>query len=156
MLRLRLRLLSLKGFTIGTLRHPIEQQGFRVRMTSSGDLPAVRIDADAIARAVLNLIGNAMKYSGESREIDVSVGCDGREATVRVRDHGIGVPAAERERIFDEYHRLADTPPEVAGAGLGLTIVRHAVAAHGGRVSVEDAPGGGSVFALHLPVLPAP
>lgn len=141
---------------IDTLRRPIEQQGFSVRMTTSGNPPAVRIDADAIGRAVLNLVGNAMKYSGEAREIEVSVGCDGGEATVRVRDHGVGVPPAERERIFDEFHRVPDTASEATGTGLGLTLVRHTVTAHGGRVSVEEAPGGGSVFALHLPVRPAP
>lgn len=148
-------LVAVVRHAIATLRRPIEQQGFRLQLTLPEQLPMPRLDADAIEQAVLNLVGNAMKYSADAREIEVTVATIGAEAVVRVRDHGIGVPAAERERIFERFHRAPGTTLETTGTGLGLTLVQHAVTAHGGRVTVEPAPGRGSVFSLYLPLAAA-
>ena len=103
----------------------------------------------AVEQALRNLVENAIKYSARGSVITIDVQCLEHENQVRVIDHGRGVPEAARELIFERFHR-ADR--RGVGSGLGLSIVRRVAEAHGGRVSVEDAPEGGAVFILHFPV----
>jgi signal transduction histidine kinase len=111
------------------------------------------IDRDAITRALVNLIDNAMKYSGESKEILVNSSRAGGFATVAVIDHGIGVQREDRERIFEKFYRGGSSLlHDVKGSGLGLTIVKHIVDAHHGQIKVESKPGSGSTFTVHLPI----
>jgi two-component system phosphate regulon sensor histidine kinase PhoR len=113
------------------------------------------VDADAIEQAVLNLLTNAMKYSGQERTIDLGVRHDGAVVVIDVTDHGIGIPADEQPRIFEKFYR-ASTPENnhIPGTGLGLTLVEHILRGHGGRVGVRSTPGAGSTFSLVLPVNP--
>ncbi|MBM3744882.1 MAG: HAMP domain-containing histidine kinase [Acidobacteria bacterium] len=135
------------------LEYQLAQGGFDLRIDADPEVPDVRADPEALAQAVGNLLSNAMKYSGERRQIEVSLRRDGRHAVVRVRDHGIGIAPEEHARIFEGFYR-APLPDgrEVPGAGLGLTIVDQIVKAHGGQVTVESQPGQGSTFSLWLPI----
>jgi signal transduction histidine kinase len=136
-----------------TLQYPLAQQGFQLRVEIENGLPATRVDADAIEQAVLNLLTNAMKYSGESREIDLQLHRQGGQAVIEVRDKGMGIPRKEQPRIFEKFYR-APTPENlrVPGTGLGLTLVEHIAKAHGGYVEVQSEPGKGSAFSIHLPL----
>ncbi|MSR62861.1 MAG: HAMP domain-containing histidine kinase [Planctomycetes bacterium] len=111
----------------------------------------VEVDAEALRRALLNLVENALLHSGSSA-LDLALEGDGAGGIVlRLRDHGRGVPSPERERIFEPFARLehADAAP---GTGLGLAIVREVALGHGGRASVRAPESGpGAVFELHLP-----
>lgn len=115
-----------------------------------------RVDPEALEQAILNLLGNAMKYSGDSREIRVTLALDGTRALVRVADRGVGVPSSEQARIFRNFYRTATAAGLSTGTGLGLALVRHFAEAHGGEVSVESEPGHGSVFTIALPVTSGP
>jgi signal transduction histidine kinase len=110
------------------------------------------------------LISNAVKYSGKSRQIEVSAQIIRKsrprrwpkrrqtEVQIRVEDHGIGIEPAERAGIFEPFKRgAAAAAAQIPGNGLGLYLVRRIVAAHGGEVRVQSAPGRGSVFTIHLP-----
>ncbi len=132
----------------------LQREGFVLELTAPGDpLPPVRIDEAAIGHALGNLVDNAIKYSGDSRRISVTLAVSGGEMVVAVRDFGIGIPREEHTRIFDRFHRVGSgLVHDVKGSGLGLAIVKHIVDAHSGRITVESAPGRGSVFALHLPL----
>ncbi|HEX2163976.1 MAG TPA: HAMP domain-containing sensor histidine kinase [Thermoanaerobaculia bacterium] len=132
----------------------LRQSGFRLTWRPpAGPLPPVAFDPAAIAHALANLLDNAVKYSGDAREIEVTLGRRGGEAVLAVRDWGIGIPKDEHEKIFDRFHRVSTgLVHDVKGTGLGLSIVRHVVAAHGGRVEVESRPGQGSRFAIVLPL----
>ncbi len=101
----------------------------------------------ALEQALRNLVENAIKYSARGSTITIEVS---KTPSIRVIDRGRGVPFEEREMIFERFHR-ADR--RSGGSGLGLSIVRRVAEAHGGKVSVEDAPGGGSVFVLSFPRL---
>ena len=140
-----------------TMAYPLEQHGFSLRVHVDDALPAASIDADAVEQAILNLLTNAMKYSGSGRVIDLRLARDGRHAVVSVRDEGIGIPPADQERIFEKFYRVA-TPENlrIPGTGLGLTLVDHIVKAHGGSITVESEPGRGSVFSILLPLAPEP
>ncbi len=115
-------------------------------------LPLLLVDPDAILQAVTNLLDNAVKYSGDSPRIALTLARRGGRVEIAVRDHGIGIVADEQEKIFERFHRVGTgLVHDVKGSGLGLAIVRHVVEAHGGVVTVESVPGRGSTFTLHLP-----
>jgi signal transduction histidine kinase len=140
------------------MQFPLAQQGFHLRFSVERDIPELRADPDAIQLAILNLLTNAMKYSGDAREIDLRVGVRGAarngEAVIEVADHGLGMAADEQKHIFEKFYRAPSHESRlIAGTGLGLTLVAHIVKAHGGRVEVESAPGSGSTFSILLPVL---
>jgi signal transduction histidine kinase len=138
---------------VGTMSHQFEQGQFRVAVSAAPGLPPVRADVNAVERAVENLLANAMKYSGDSRRIDVTVGADGGQVVVSVRDHGIGIPRREQRRIFRKFYRVQqELGGGPQGTGLGLAIVDHTMRGHGGFVRVESEPGAGSTFSLHFPV----
>jgi signal transduction histidine kinase len=105
----------------------------------------------AISRAVGNLIDNAIKWSPDGAPVEVTV----RDGTVTVRDHGPGIDAADQPRIFDRFYR-APAARTLPGSGLGLAIARQVAEAHGGTITAEPAPGGGSLFTLRLPMVGGP
>jgi len=109
-------------------------------------------DAARIERVLDNLIGNAVKYSPEGGPITVGLAVDLDWAVLSVRDEGIGVPADDRERIFEQFHRAANAAEHFPGTGLGLFSVRQIVQAHGGTIHVESPAGRGSTFVVRLPV----
>lgn len=135
----------------------LKQEGFVLRLElPPTPLPPVRMDVEAIAQAFVNLLDNAAKYSGSARAIEVCVARQGKYATLAVTDHGIGIPAAEHEKIFEKFYRVGSSlVHDVKGSGLGLSIVRHIVEAHSGRITVASKPGQGSVFTIWLPLAAA-
>ncbi len=139
------------GFEV-RLRH----DGFAVRFQTPGEaLPDVEMDKDAVSQALHNLLDNAVKYSGASKEIAVRLAPDGDGVRLSVEDHGIGIPRPEQDKIFDRFHRVGTgLVHDVKGSGLGLSIVHHIVKAHRGRVAVESEPGKGSAFSIWLPAAP--
>jgi signal transduction histidine kinase len=142
--------------------------GVRVDVGIEPRLPAVTGDAGALRRAVDNLVSNALKYGGEGRWIGVRARAeparDPREVQVIVADRGLGIDPVDQTRVFQPFFRAASaTAAQIHGTGLGLSLVKSIVENHGGRVTLESAPGRGSTFTLHLPVavegrapLPAP
>ncbi len=138
--------------TARAMQYPLEQQRFTLSVEVEEDLPMARVDRDAIEQAILNLLDNAMKYSGESRDIALKLRSENGEAVISVSDQGAGVDPAERARIFEQFYRAAGPDGDrIPGTGLGLTLVQHIADAHGGRVTVESTVGEGSTFSLHLP-----
>jgi signal transduction histidine kinase len=138
---------SLKTFEVQLAQH-----GFRVVFEApERPLPPVIIDADAISRAFLNLLDNAMKYSGDSREIKVRLSKRDEYVTISVTDHGIGISREERDKIFEKFYRVSTgLVHDVKGSGLGLSIVRHIVEAHRGLLTLNSRPGAGSTFTIYL------
>jgi len=132
--------------------HIIKQAGFSLLEERSEERLQVCADPEALTQALSNLLGNAVKYSGRSREIRLGVHRRGREAEIQITDRGIGISKSDQKRIFESYYRAPEAAAEAAGAGLGLALVRHFAEAHGGRVTVASEPGKGSTFSLWLPL----
>ena len=146
-------LADIVGASARAMRYPLEQQRFTLEVHVDEGLPAVSVDRDAIEQAILNLLSNAMKYSGTSRAIGLRLRRADAEAVIEVADHGIGIAPTEQERIFEQFYRVPTQANDgIPGTGLGLTLVRHITEGHGGRVSVASVPGEGSTFAVHLPL----
>lgn len=129
------------------------QGQFTVHVEVEPRLPRVRVDEGAVVQAIENLLANAIKYSGESREIDVHVGRANSHVCVSVKDHGVGISRRDQKKIFRKFYRvdrgLGGGPQ---GCGLGLAIVDHTMRGHGGFVRVDSEPDRGSTFTLHFPI----
>ena len=139
--------------TLESYRFEIEQNGFQFEQKIDNDLPQVYVDREAIARSLLNLVNNAVKYSATEKYLGVNLYQHNGGVNLEVVDHGIGIPAKEQPKIFEKFYRVGDPlMHNTKGSGLGLSLVRHIVQAHGGEVAVESEPGQGSKFTITLPV----
>lgn len=147
-------------------RSDIAQHGAAVEIDVAPDLPGIAGDAAALRSALQNLVGNAVKYGGETPWVRVSAraahaGAPGRTArpahvTIAVEDRGLGIAAEDRPHVFEPFYRGREAlSRQIQGSGLGLSLVARIVDAHGGRVTLESEPGRGSRFTLHLPAAPA-
>ena len=135
------------------MQYLLRQQDFHLNVHVQHDLSDIMVDKDAIEQAILNLLSNAMKYSGESREIDLRVQEKDGYAVIEVSDHGIGIELAQQKRIFEKFYRVPSTENRrIPGTGLGLALIYHTVHAHGGRIDVQSVPGKGSTFTIYLPL----
>jgi signal transduction histidine kinase len=138
----------------------LESDGFTVAIDIAADLPAVMGDEGALRRALDNLLSNAQKYGADGRWIGLSarrVAAAGREhgeeVQILVGDRGWGIESAELPHVFEPFYRgRRALDQQIHGNGLGLSLVKRIIEAHGGRVGVESVPGQGTTFTLHLPV----
>jgi signal transduction histidine kinase len=108
-------------------------------------------DERLLRHILTNLLSNAVKYSPAGSPVDFEIRREDREAVCVIRDRGIGIPEPDREWLFDAFHRgrnVGDRP----GTGLGLTIVKRCVELHGGQITLQNAPGGGTEFLVRLPI----
>jgi len=113
-------------------------------------------DADLLATAIRNLVGNAIHYSEPGTRVAVSVRCDEELVEITVADQGQGIPESEQARIFERFYRVdAARSRDTGGTGLGLAIVKHICANHGGEVKVWSEEGHGSTFTMRLPAAPS-
>jgi signal transduction histidine kinase len=139
--------------TLESYRFEIEQNGFQFEQKIDNNLPPLSVDREAIARSLLNLVSNAVKYSAGRKYLGVHLYRRNESVNLEVVDHGIGIPPKEQLKIFEKFYRVGDPlVHNTKGSGLGLSLVRHIVQAHGGQVAVESAPGHGSKFIIILPV----
>ena len=138
--------------TLDSYRYQLEQSGFQFE-EKIDEVPPMRVDREAMARSLLNLVNNALKYSQDRKYIGVNLYRDNGSVKLEVVDQGIGIPHQEQQKIFEKFYRVGDPlVHNTKGSGLGLSLVRHIVQAHGGEVAVDSAPGQGSKFTIVLPV----
>lgn len=138
---------------VKAMDYPLAQLGFTVTISDDGTSPIVRADREALTQAMLNLLGNAMKYSGDARHIEMRLGTRQADAFVDVVDHGIGIARDDQARIFERFERVRSLETTgIAGTGLGLTLALHVVEAHQGRIAVVSQPGRGSTFSVCIPL----
>ena len=131
----------------------VDRAGMTLETDIPETLPAVAGNEAALRRVFENLMANAVKYGAEGRWIRVRAQTDTSEVRVSVADRGIGIPPADHARVFEPFYRTAAVvSAQIQGAGLGLSLVKRIVEAHGGRVTVTSAPGAGTEFTVHLPI----
>ncbi len=144
---------ELVGATIKRLERTLA--GHRVQTHIPPDLPLVNVDGGLIGQVLANLLENAAKYTPHGTTISISAETGQEEIVVSVADEGPGLPPGEEERIFDKFHRAAPEGPQ-SGVGLGLSICKAIVQAHGGTIAAENLPAGGAVFRFTLPLVGEP
>lgn len=133
----------------------LTEQRFAVEMELPATLPTVQADAAALRRALQNLVNNAVKYSGESHwlKLQAHPAQTGNAVQITIHDRGLGIPAAELPHVFEPFYRGSEArAAQIHGNGLGLSLVKTIIEAHGGQVSVTSVVGQGSAFTVWLPV----
>ncbi len=131
----------------------LSNSGFKYNFDKSPNIPLIKGDEEAIAEAVINLIDNAMKYSPDRKEIEITTCLKDNFAIVKIKDYGIGIPIDKQKKIFEKFYRAQDkNTPDAKGAGLGLTIVKNIIDEHKGDIIIESSEGQGSSFILKFPV----
>jgi signal transduction histidine kinase len=132
-----------------------EEKKIKINKRLPDDAFSVCVNKDAIVEVFINLLSNAIKYSPEETEVTVSAKRNKHSMEISVSDRGIGIARSEQGKIFEKFYRV-ETPlaSEVAGSGLGLSLVKYIVHGHGGEIVVDSAPGRGSVFTVRLPMEP--
>lgn len=131
----------------------------KVRLSSQFEpgLPPLQADEQLLTQAISNLLSNAIKYSPPETEVVVSARFDQNQFVIGVRDQGFGIEPGALDKIFEKFFRLErDTSSNIVGTGLGLSLVKEIVEQHGGRITVESAPGLGSTFSIYLPQQQSP
>lgn len=128
-----------------------DRLGFQVEVALPECSIELAVDREAIVQALVNLFDNATKYSTDVKLVAVSVAIADGSVRVSVADRGVGIPSDAIPRVFEKHFRVGESV-STPGSGLGLSIVKHAIDAHGGRVEVSSAPGRGSTFTILLPI----
>jgi signal transduction histidine kinase len=128
----------------------------QLELVVEADLPRAWADRDAVMTILLNLLDNAWKYSGETKRVLLRASADNGMVKIEVVDNGIGLSRRALRRIFERFYQVDQTLSRGAGGcGLGLSIVKFIVDAHGGRIDVRSEVGSGSTFTVRLPIAAA-
>jgi two-component system phosphate regulon sensor histidine kinase PhoR len=141
---------SVVADAVERLRPQAEKQGLSLSVDVAADLPPIIGDAERLARVVVNLLQNAVKFTPAGGSVQVSARLAESDVTVKVSDTGVGIAPEDLPRIFERFYK-SDRARASGGTGLGLAVVKHIVEAHGGTVSVESEPGRGSTFSFSIP-----
>ena len=129
-----------------------EEKGIAMAYHGSAEVGTIRADRNRLEQVLINLLDNAIKYSGPGGKVTVQAVAEGKMTRISVQDSGIGIPPKDLPRLFERFYRVDEARSrDQGGTGLGLSIVKHIVQAHGGSVRVESTPGEGSVFSFTLP-----
>jgi two-component system NtrC family sensor kinase len=139
-------------YTLDMLQGQIKSKRLKVHTDIAASLPAIRVNPIRLRQVLDNVVGNAIKYSNNGGEVNVSVMVEGDQIILNVRDNGPGIPVADQAHIFDKFYRGSNISEQITGSGLGLAIVKTIVDNHQGRIWVESAEGRGSSFFIVLPV----
>lgn len=141
------------GRTVEAARVAMEMRGMTIDLEMPEDLPPVWHDADAVSQVLTNLLSNAAKYGADAGWIGVVMRGGEEGVEVDVADRGIGIAEAEQAHIFEQYYRSSDPRARRhKGTGIGLTIVKYIMEAHGGSVGLRSLPGRGTTFMLSFPL----
>ncbi len=131
----------------------LKNKNFQSNFSPDENLPKIIIDEEAISEAIINLIDNAVKYSDDEKEIIIKTGTDNNFAFIEVSDKGIGISSEDQKKIFDKFFRVSTGLVHNAkGTGLGLTLVKHIMDAHNGKIRLKSKLGEGSTFILLFPI----
>jgi two-component system OmpR family sensor kinase len=149
-------LLTLAGDSVHDVRAVQPGRAVTLRILPGSGAPVVEGDEARLRQVLGNLVSNALHHTPPQAPIALSVGTRGSEAILEVADSGPGLSDEQKARVFERFYRADSARTRATGgSGLGLSIVAALVAAHSGRVTVTDTPGGGATFTVHLPLPPA-
>lgn len=143
--------------TLKAYKFQLDQKGFEVSLQAPEAPLITQADPDAVSQAIINLINNAIKYSRDTKRLQVSVKQNGETIEIHVRDHGVGIPRKDQAKIFEGFFRSKQAISKGArGTGLGLALVNHIMESHSGRIELESQLGTGSTFSLIFPLVEEP
>jgi signal transduction histidine kinase len=139
---------------VETVQPHATRKAIEIQPTLVEPLPAIQGDEGSLVEVLVNLLGNAVKYSHPESKITVRVQAQGPEVLLAVADTGVGITKEDMAHLFQDFGRGQKQPEGVSGAGLGLAISHRIIEVHGGAITVESEPGKGSTFTVRLPAAP--
>lgn len=132
----------------------IKEKAHKIELNIEENLPNIVADKDGIEQVILNIISNAIKYTEDNGEINISASTKDDDLVLRVKDNGIGIPKDDQERIFERFYRVEKgRSREMGGTGLGLSIAREIIDAHGGQIHIDSVFGQGTEITIILPLV---
>jgi two-component system phosphate regulon sensor histidine kinase PhoR len=138
---------------MNTYSYHLESNGFEHSVQLSESSLPIKADKEALIEVLVNLIDNGMKYSLEEKQLEVKTGKDGEFAFVSIKDNGMGIAKNQLDKLFEKFYRVpTGDVHDTKGSGLGLSIVKHIVDAHDGKVTINSKPGEGSEFKVLIPL----
>ncbi len=138
---------------LGTYDFHLHNKGFEYKLEKDDGMPAVDVDAEAVSEAFINILDNAVKYSGDQKIIEVSTGRNNENVFVEVRDFGIGISSEHQKKIFDKFFRVqTGLEHNTKGTGLGLALVKHIVDSHKGNIELKSELNKGTTVRLLFPL----
>ena len=121
---------------------------------NSTNLPLIKADKEAMVEVLVNLIDNGMKYSKDEKSLSIATGKADDSVFIEVADKGIGIPKGQLDKLFDKFYRVpTGDVHDTKGSGFGLSIVKHIMEAHNGKIRIQIVVGSGSTFRLLFPIL---
>ncbi|MBN1116399.1 MAG: HAMP domain-containing histidine kinase [Bacteroidales bacterium] len=137
-----------------TYKFHLKNKNFEYKFSPANTLPGITCDNESIADALVNLLDNAIKYSGDTKLIEIKTGADKKYSWIEVKDLGIGILKKHQKLIFDKFYRVTqgNLSGKAKGTGLGLSIVKEIVDSHKGKIFLESKVGEGSTFRLYFPI----
>ena len=139
--------------TLAIYGYHLQNKGFELKVDLNEDIPDIYLDEEAVAECIINILDNSVKYSENDRRIQVKTGGQKDYVYVSVEDKGIGIDSKNIEHIFDKFYRVSDgLIHKTRGSGLGLTLIRHFMEAHKGKIEVKSKLGEGTTITLLFPV----
>ena len=149
----RIRLQPVVLSVLDMYKFHLRQMNAELTQDLDRDAPEVDADADAVSQALVNLVDNAIKFSPKEKRIHVSLRRSGNEVHLSIQDRGIGIPEAEHDKVFEKFYRSGSSLVHTTqGSGLGLSLVRHVMDIHGGRILLKSKPEEGSTFTMVFPI----
>ena len=143
--------------TLAVYEYHLQEKGFELNVDLEKELPDVYLDEEAVAECIINILDNSVKYSETEKCIRVSTGRSKEFVYLRVEDKGIGIDSKDIEHIFDKFYRVSDSlVHNTKGSGLGLTLIRHFMDAHKGKIDVKSKIGEGTIITLLFPLSARP
>ena len=139
---------------VATFVHEANENGIILSYRSDSKLPKITADNEKLGRVLVNLLDNALKFTPAGGQVDLSVEATDNEVNITVADTGPGIPEEFREKIFKRFVQVPGVAGRRRGTGLGLAFSHMAIFAHGGKIWMEENPGGGSAFRIQLPLHP--
>ncbi|HEY0653771.1 MAG TPA: HAMP domain-containing sensor histidine kinase [Chryseosolibacter sp.] len=137
---------------LSTYQFHLSNKGFEYTYSPAGDV-WIYADREALIEILINLIDNAIKYSAETKRIEISTGVEGAFGYIAVRDHGVGISKKDQKHIFDKFYRVSSgNLAKSRGTGLGLSLVKQLIEAQEGKITVQSEPGKGSQFKVYFPL----
>lgn len=135
-----------------TYQFHLKNNGFTFNCNEEKNLPEIKADKEALTEAIINLLDNAVKYSSDKKHIQISTAKKDNFVLIEIKDSGIGISDEDQKKIFEKFFRVSTGDVHnVKGTGLGLTIIKHIVDAHNGKIELKSSPGKGSTFTLMFP-----
>jgi signal transduction histidine kinase len=139
--------------TLNSYRYHFVKKGFEIEEEIDQNIPKVKFDKDAVEGILINLFSNVIKFSTNTKKMAIKLSRTTKGICLIVADKGVGIPSDEMSNIFTRFYRVKDNAEyDSSGSGLGLTLVKHVVDAHGWQIEVDSTPGQGSIFTISIPL----